>query len=178
MRSAESIAFEGVWTAAKSGPRVPARSAIDLRSFAKFAPNMAIIEPDPSSLSLLFRLCGSSFFDLFGFDLTGMNYLDLVDPAIKESAHSYVMACLRQPCGLWQRTPVQVDKGELAQFEYTILPIIKSSAGVDHIMVYVVREVRPDGSSPAVKRIEHSTVWQWLDLGFGTPALEITERAF
>ncbi len=179
VRSTDSLAFENVWTAAKSDGAVPSRSAIELKSFAKFAPSMAIIEPNRSALSLPFRLCGSAFFDIFGFDLTGMDYLDLVDPAIKEGAYAYVIACLEQPCGLWQRTPAQVDNGELVQFEYTILPIIKNGARADHIMVYVARAPRRhDGQLPAVKRIEHSTVWAWVDLGFGTPELEIAERAF
>jgi hypothetical protein len=177
-RSPDSTAFEDIWTAAKGGDPVPSRNAIDLRRFARFAANMAIIEPDPSALALPFRLSGSWFFDLFGFDLTGMDYLEFVDPAIKENAHAYVMACLEQPCGLWQRTPAQIDNGELAQFEYTILPIAKNGGAADHILVFVTRIRLGSGEMPTVKRIEHSTVWQWLDIGFGVPALQNADRPF
>lgn len=169
-RSSESLAFERIWTAAKGEAAFPARSAIELKSFAKFASQMAIIEPHPTALSLPFRLCGSGFFDIIGFDLTGMDYLDLVNPEIKEGAYRSVMACLRQPCGLWQRTPAQTDGGAEYFFEYTILPLAKNAPDADHIIILVTRETR-SGEKPTVKRIEHSTVWQWIDLGFGVPDL-------
>jgi hypothetical protein len=178
VRSPDSLAFERIWTAAKGDRLVPSRDAIDLRTFAKFAHRMAIIEPNPSALLLPFRLVGSAFFDYFGFDLTGMDYLDFVDPAIKESAHACVMACLKRPCGLWQRTPAQIENGGPVQFEYTILPVAKDGTNPDLIIVLVMRDRPSEGERPSVKRIEHSTVWQWIDLGFGAPDAAAADRPF
>lgn len=173
VRTAESIAFEDGWKIARGAAPVASRDAIGLKQFAKFAAQMAIIEPDPKSQLLPFRLSGSGFFDLLGFEVTGMDYLDLVDPAIKEGAHACVMACLQKPCGLWQYTPVQTEDGDEAWFEYTILPIAKNAAEADHILVFVSRQNRPGKDVPTVKRIEHSTVWQWIDLGFGVPDMAL-----
>lgn len=166
-RTAESLAFEQAWRRARGHARFPARSEIGLKTFARFAPLMAIIEPDPVKMALPFRLTGSGFFDLLGFDLTGMDYLNLVDPAIRRGAYDSVMAAMRQPCGLWQSTPTQITGGETAFFELTILPISKAGAEADHVLIFVTREKRPDGGIPNIERVEHATVWHWIDTGSG-----------
>jgi hypothetical protein len=168
-RSAQSLAFEEAWRVAKGDAPYPDRSAIDLKRFAKFARWFAIIEPDQSKPSLPFRLVGSGFFDLFNTDLTGLDYLALVDPAIKTLAYDSVMACLSQPCGLWQITPAQVAEGGAMPYEYTILPISRGTSVADHIVIYVNFELRPLAPRPNVDLIEHSTVWHWLDIGHGVP---------
>ena len=172
-RTSESLEFQDAWTSARGDAPCPSRQAIGLKSFARFAPLMAVIEVDVRSRSLPFRLCGSGFFDLLGFDLTGRDYLDLVDPAIKENAFDSVVACLDTPCGLWQSTPTQVDGGDTLHFELTIFPISKTGTGPDHILVFVTREKRRDAAVPTIERVHHSTVWQWIDLGFGLPEIEV-----
>jgi hypothetical protein len=171
VRSALSIGFEEAWGEARGGAPVPDRSAIELKRFAKFARWFAIIEPDHETVSLPFRLVGSGFFDLFKTDLTGFDYLSLVDPAIKTLAHESVIACLKQPCGLWQVTPAQVAEGGTMAYEYTILPISKGKPQADHIVIYVNFEMGSYAPKPLVDRVEHSTVWHWLDIGFGVPDL-------
>ena len=169
MRSPQSIAFEEAWEAARAGHGVPPRSAIDLRRFAPFATWFAIIEPDPDTVALPFRLTGSGFRDFFGYDLTGVDYLTLADPAIREHAYDCVMACLRQPCGLWPATPATTAEGQSILYEYTILPISKSGGPADHIVIFVNFEAKPHDDLPGLARIERSTVWHWLDTGSGVP---------
>jgi hypothetical protein len=168
-RTTESIAFQEAWTIAKGDEPFPRRDAIELRRFVPFVSLMAIIEVDKRARALPFRLSGSGFFDLLGFELTGMDYLDLVDPAIRDGAFDSVAACLSQPCGLWQSTPTEIDGGGMASFELTIFPISKNGKDADHILVFVTREKHPDEGVPVIKRVQHSTIWQWIDLGFGLP---------
>lgn len=176
MRSPESISFEEAWEAARAGRDVPPRGAIDLRRFAPFAPWFAIIEPDPGAVALPFRLTGSGFRDFFGQDLTGIDYLTLADPAIREYAYDCVMACLAQPCGLWQCTPATTAEGGSINYEYTILPISKSGGTADHIVIFVNFESKPFDELPGLSRIERSTVWHWLDIGHGVPPASLTEN--
>ena len=172
-RSPESIAFEEAWEAAREGREVPPRSAIDLRRFAPFARWFAIIEPDPAAVALPFRLTGSGFREFFGHDLTGVDYLTLADPAIRQLAYDCVMACLKEPCGLWQATPATTAEGGSVLYEYTILPISKSGAAPDHIVIFVNFEMKPADDLPGLSRIEHSTVWHWLDIGSGVPPADV-----
>ncbi|MEX1153379.1 PAS domain-containing protein [Parvibaculum sp.] len=171
LRSSDSIAFEENWEAARDGRSVPLRRSIDLKSFANFARWFAVIEPARDRQALPFRLVGSGFFDFFGQDLTGIDYLTLADPAIRQLAYDCVIACLEQPCGLWQCTPAKTAEGTLL-YEYTILPISKGGDGADQIVVYVNFE-RPGNGMPAVDRLEHAEVWHWLDIGFGVPKLDL-----
>lgn len=171
-RSAKSLAFEAAWDQAREDGAIPLRSAIGLKRFAKFARWFAIIEPDRAKPALPFRLVGSGFFDFLGVDLTGADYLDLADPAIRQPAYDYVTACLAHPCGLWQRTPVLTSSGGMILYEYTILPISKTSGDADHIAVYVDIDPKVMEAAPIVDRVEHSTVWQWIDIGLGVPDTE------
>jgi len=171
-RTPDSLAFEKAWRRARGDRPFPQRSDIELKSFARFAPLMVIIEPDSQKIALPFRLTGSGFFDLLGFDLTGMDYLELVDPAIKKDAYDAVVACMRLPCGLWQSTPTRIAGGETAFFELTILPISKTGDAADHVLIFVTRERRSDGAIPSIQRVEHTTMWEWIDTGASVPEME------
>lgn len=172
-RSPESVAFEEAWDAAREDRDVPPRSAIDLRHFAPFARWFAIIEPDSSAVALPFRLTGSGFREFFGHDLTGVDYLTLADPSIRQHAYDCVMACLKEPCGLWQATPATTAEGGSIMYEYTILPISKAGDAPDHIVIFVNFEAKPADDLPGLSRIEHSTVWHWLDIGYGVPSAAV-----
>ncbi|MBX3445397.1 MAG: PAS domain-containing protein [Parvibaculaceae bacterium] len=169
LRSPDSIAFEEAWEAARGANLVPARADLDLRRVAPFARWFAIIEPDPQAVALPFRLTGSGFREFFGSDLTGVDYLTLADPAIRTHAYDCVMACLKAPCGLWQMTPASTEDGRRIDYEYTILPISKAGGAPDHIVIFVNFEAKPLDELPGLERIEHSTVWHWLDIGRGVP---------
>jgi hypothetical protein len=178
LRSQESIAFEEAWEAARRNGAVPSRADLDLRLMAPFARWFAIIEPDPHQVALPFRLTGSGFREFFGHDLTGIDYLSLADPAIRTYAHECVMACLTHPCGLWQRTPATAEDGKRIDYEYTILPISKAGGRPDHIVIFVNFEAKPVEDLPGLQRIEHSTVWHWLDIGEGVPPASIGNAPF
>lgn len=175
MRSPDSVAFEERWDLARDGRPVPLRSSIELRRFANFARWFAVIEPDRATVALPFRLAGSGFFDFFGQDLTGIDYLALVDPAIRQLAFDCVIACLDRPCGLWQCTPATISGGETQLYEYTILPISKNGDGADQIVVYVNFE-QASVDLPNVDRLEHAEVWHWLDIGHGVPDIDVSFR--
>jgi len=174
LRSEASLAFEKAWNEASSARDFPLRRDIGLKSFARFAPMMAIIEPDMDKPSLPFRLAGSGFFDFFGTDLTGVDYLSLVDPAISQDAYDCVRALMARPCGLWQFTPVLDISGSRRDYEYTIFPIAKEApengdGAADHILIYVHSELTPADAMPDVQRLEGATVWRWIDTGHGIP---------
>ncbi|MEP0709457.1 PAS domain-containing protein [Parvibaculum sp.] len=177
-RSPESVSFEEAWEAARGSRDVPPRSAIDLRRFAPFARWFAIIEPDPEAVALPFRLTGSGFREFFGHDLTGVDYLTLTDPSIRQLAYDCVMACLKEPCGLWQATPATTAEGGSILYEYTILPIVKAGGAPDHIVIFVNFEAKPANDLPGLQQIEHSTVWHWLDIGFGVPPAQVGQAPF
>ncbi len=174
-RSPDSVAFEERWELARDGRNVPLRSSIELKRFVNFARWFAVIEPDRTTSALPFRLVGSGFFDFFGQDLTGIDYLALVDPAIRQLAFDCVIACLDRPCGLWQCTPAAISGGETQLYEYTILPISKSGDGADQIVVYVNFE-QASVDLPNVDRLEHAEVWHWLDIGHGVPDIDVSIR--
>ncbi|ABS63051.1 hypothetical protein Plav_1431 [Parvibaculum lavamentivorans DS-1] len=173
LRSPDSVAFEERWDLARGGKAVPPRSAIELKRFAQFARWFAVIEPNRETPALPFRLVGSGFFDFFGQDLTGIDYLTLVDPAISRLAYDCVIACLDLPCGLWQCTPAKISGGATQIYEYTILPISRHGGAADQIVIYVNFE-QASVDLPNVDRLEHAEVWHWLDIGHGVPGIDVS----
>lgn len=178
LRSSQSVAFEEAWDEVRGDADIPDRANINLRRFAPFARWFAIIEPDPHSVALPFRLTGSGFREFFGHDLTGVDYLSLADPAIRAHAYECVMACLNAPCGLWQCTPATTAEGSRLLYEYTILPISKAGNHADLIGIFVNFETDPRSDLPGLSRIEHSTVWHWLDIGHGVPPAMVGAAPF
>ena len=171
LRSEASVAFEQAWRVARGSRPVPMRKDIGLKPFARFASSMAIIEPDMGKPYLPFRLVGSGFFDFFGTDLTGMDYLSLVDPAIARDAYDCVRALMARPCGLWQCTPVLETNGKRAAYEYTIFPISKGEGEADCILIYVHHDLTPADATPEVERFESAMIWRWIDADHGMPPL-------
>ena len=171
LRSPPSIDFEKAWSGARGDRAVPLRKDIGLKTFARFAPSMAIIEPDFGKPALPFRLVGSGFFDFFGTDITGVDYLTLVDPAIADDAYACVRALMAKPCGLWQFTPVLETNGKRSDYEYTIFPISKGEGEADCILIYVHHELTSSDAMPEVDRFEGAEIWHWIDADHGIPPL-------
>lgn len=171
LRSGASVDFEAAWREACHGRAVPFRKDIGLKPFARFAPWMAIIEPDKEKPALPYRLAGSGFFDFFGADLTGMDYLSLVDPTIARDAYDSVRALMAKPCGLWQFTPVVEANGSRADYEYTIFPLARGEGEADQILIYVHIDLTPADATPEVRMFEGAAVWRWIDVGHGIPPL-------
>lgn len=171
LRSEASTDFETAWREACHGRSTPLRKDIGLKPFARFAPWMAIIEPDKGKPALPYRLAGSGFFDFFGADLTGMDYLSLVDPAIARDAYDSVRALMAKPCGLWQFTPVVEANGRRTDYEYTIFPLSRGEGEADQILIYVHIELTPADETPEVRMFEGAAIWRWIDTGHGIPPL-------
>ena len=176
-RSNESLGFERAVRALSRSSALPLRADIDLRHFQRFARWMVIAEPQPEQKKLPLRLVGSGFFEFFGRDLTDADYLDLVDPGIKEMALAGAFAMVSQPCGLWQRTPLSIGPASTTMLEYTAFPITDDKRGVRQMLVFMNHEFNESTGFPKSGQIKETKVWQWIDVGHGVPAASTAEVA-
>ena len=176
-RSEESKRFEYAVRAICREGAMPLRSNIDLRQFHRFARWMIIAEPDAGQKTIPMRLVGSGFRDLFGRDLTGMDYLKLVDPAICNTAYDSAMAMIKLPCALWQLTPSALPNGQNALFEYTVFPMLHEKENKHQLLILVNHQLAEGGSLGGVPVFKRSTNFQWLNLGEGVPAIDKSAAA-
>lgn len=177
-RSQESISFEYAVRAVCREGAIPLRSNIDLRQFHRFARWMVIGEPDMEQKRVPMRLVGSGFHDLLGKDVTGLDYLEFTEEALRAAAFETLMAVINTPCALWQVAPMVLPNGRTASIEYTTFPIFNDREH-KHQLVALARHEFPDSvqcddGKPAIQK---ASTLKWLDLGKGTPSFGKTKSA-
>ena len=176
-RSQESLRFEYAVRAICREGAMPLRSNIDLRQFHRFARWMIIAEPDVAARQVPMRLVGSGFHNLMGRDTTGVDYLELMEPSIRERAFDMTMALVNTPCALWQVSPNTLSTGKTVLMEYTIFPMLHEKVNKHQLLIFVHHDlaegVRGDGN-PTIKSAKAR---QWLDLGKGFPTIAAKSQA-
>ncbi len=176
-RSQDSINFEYAVRAICRAGAMPLRSNIDLRQFHRFARWMVFAEPDIAKKTIPMRLVGSGFHDLIGRDMTGMDYLEFVDPAIRKDVFESAQALIKLPCALWQQTPIALPNGKKALFEYTVFPMLHEKENKHQLLILVNHQLADGGSLGEVPQFQRSATWKWLDLGQGVPAVDKSAAA-
>ena len=163
-RSEASLFFEKVVLAAGRAGAIPRLADIDFAALRAYEPFIAIVKPDHETRTLRFNLAGAALSQFVGHDLEGVDYLDLVDPAIKGDAFDSAFLMMSRPCGLWQITPVAVPGGGGMAFEYTGFPVFDHIKGVGQI-IFLSQPINiAAGTSPVVGIVRHSTEWCWLEM--------------
>lgn len=165
-RSAQSLRFENAVRAPAPGV-MPRLADVDYSGIRDLVPWIAIVDPDRVAMSLKFTRAGAGIAALIGGDAVGFDYLDLVDPAIKGEAFDSCFVMLSRPCGLWQITPGKLTSGEHVRVEYTGIPVFDEVRGRGQIIFLIVHSFDDVGKAPRVEAVQHSTMWQWLELRSG-----------
>jgi hypothetical protein len=162
-RSAHSLRFEQAMRSAVPGV-ISRLSDIDYSQIRDLVPWIAIVDPDRAGYTLKFTRAGAGIVKLVGREAVGTDYLDFVDPSIKGDAFDSCFLMLERPCGLWQMTPVSMADGTHALAEYTGFPVFDEQRGRGQIIFLIVHTFADVGKLPRVGAVQHSTVWQWLEI--------------
>ncbi len=176
-RSQTSQNFEYAVRAICKAGAMPLRSNIDLRQFHRFARWMVIAEPDVAQKKIPMKLVGTGFHDLMGMDVTGRDYLEFADPSIRGVAFQSALAMINTPCALWQQTPVVLPNGTQTVFEYTVFPMFHEKENKNQLLILVNHALAEGAKTGGAPSSQHATVWKWLDLGQGVPALDKSAAA-
>lgn len=166
-RSVESLRFETAVLAASLAGLMPRLSDIDFSSIADLAPWIAIVDPDRDAFTLTFVGAGEGIAEWLGCDPTGLDYLEIVDPAIKGDAFDSSFLMLTRPCGLWQITPALTVDGRTIEAEYTGFPAIDVARGRGVIVMLIHHGLK---SLPRIALVQHAEEYTWLELR-NTPPL-------
>ena len=138
---------------------------------------MVIAEPEIDQRKIPMRLVGSGFQDLLGRELTGRDDLEFVDPAICDAAYASAMAMIKLPCALWQKTPSILPDGQSVLLEYTVFPMLDDKTNKHQLLILVNHQLAEGGSLGGVPEFKRATIFKWLDLGEGIPALTTSAAA-
>ena len=175
-RTQESRTFETMWRALPRHGLAPHRSSFRPERAGRLLSNIVLLEISPgaaadgSDMTTCVRLVGGALRDLAGFNVTGMDYLDLVPDRSYQSHH--LMTCLTRPCAAWSLAPVVYDRDYSSLIEITHFPLIDDKTG-NHLALILMVEIRNDlllrqntsrpiEMRPAVKKA-------FIDIGAGLP---------
>ncbi|HVJ43805.1 MAG TPA: PAS domain-containing protein [Dongiaceae bacterium] len=97
--SPNSLVFAKYWGSLPKVGLLPDRQLFapeDVRSILRNFVILEIVSPE----EVRFRLAGTAEADRYGRDVTGLNYMDFVDPARRPKAHGAFQAMAATPCGM------------------------------------------------------------------------------
>ena len=170
-RSLQSVRFEEALRAAAQPGALPRLADIDIGTLQDLKPWIAIVEPNNATRTLMIEMAGTGISQLLGREAVGVDYLDIVDPAIHGEAFDSTFVMLTRPCGLWQMTPGLTEAGEKVMVEYTGYPIFDHAKQCGQIMflIQLAQDVVVE-RAPRIVMVKHATTWDWLEARSHVPA--------
>lgn len=134
---------------------------IDFNDLGELSGWIAAVHPDGCARVLTVIHAGATLSAIQGDPMMGMNYLRLVDPAIRGDAFDSAFVMLTRPCGLWQVSPVVCADGADNFLEFTGFPAF-DPVRRRGVVVFMLRLDEP--ASAAITRVGPALRWQWLEL--------------
>jgi hypothetical protein len=149
---------------------LPAQSDFDPAAIRGWLPDMTIVSVNaPDDLHQ--RLVGTGIADRLGFDGTGKNLLDFIDPSYRRQCARDMHEVAWRPCGWQVRYLTHYPSGRVAHVQSIYLPL-RGPAGQPPRIVsvhtpenperYANTTAKPNFASEIARMI-------WIDLGFGVP---------
>jgi len=166
-----SRAWSSLWWSLPRDGLVPLRSAFDPLSVPALLPHMMICDlSEPGVVRI--RLMGTGMVKSFGFDPTGRDYLDLVEPERREAALAGFMVPASHPSGMRVLGENRYANGKTMAVEAVSFPFRRDDrAGMQ--MVFVGSNIDRDlGPWPDLDHTETFHVFErhFIDIGAGVPA--------
>jgi hypothetical protein len=175
-RSDESRAFEALWRGLpREDKPIPYRDAFRPSQALAFLRDILISDIVEPELGPRIRFCGERLHALTQRNLAGEYLFDLLPPEHHAGVHLSARVMMEQPCGLWQLSPLHLDRGYAVNLESTIFPMWSRDGHPQFLNL-----LRPVGGGfdakeitmPRGVAIDTAVVFQFLDVGYGLPAWE------
>jgi len=134
---------------------------VDINGLGELSGWMAAVHPDGRTRALTVTHAGPTLSAIQGDPMIGMDYLRLVDPAIRGDAVDSAFVMLGRPCGLWQVSPALCADGTDNVIEFTGFPAYDpfQRRGVVLFMLHLA-----GAASSAITRVGSALRWQWLEV--------------
>jgi hypothetical protein len=160
------------WSAWRGERLLPRRSEIDLGSIKHILPDVSLIEvrsPDEA----VFRVAGSSFRDFAGFEVTGHNYIALLEPRRREAVASTIQLVVGRPVGVLYSMRHRFPSGAVIPIEVMSLPIEADKPGGARLILssnILLMSRREEPEAAPDRRLPHPGTYDFIDIGAGIPA--------
>lgn len=164
------LALWRYWRSLPAQGCVPLRRDFDPMAVARQLPNISITEHAAPGIWRI-RLAGTGIGRHAGRELTGTNFLDMVDPAWRAIEDKRLELVLAHPCGSITLRRGRRGSGLTHRDRTLVLPL-RDNEGRARLLVATTEIVSPDdptvdASLTSLQILER----RYLDLGAGVPAM-------
>ncbi|MCE7997802.1 MAG: hypothetical protein HEP70_02970 [Rhodobiaceae bacterium] len=165
---------------AQSPNDVASQDKLPMRTMASMLPNITVMERVDND-TIVYRITGENIVARLGFNPTGKNFLDLIDPSVRAETALTNKLGLEERCGHYAIYENQYESGRIMMSESLMLPMRKTKDGdIAFIFGYHVHHQATDigllGARTAL-----GVRWvlaEYVDIGFGIPrAVSESEQA-
>lgn len=126
------------WRTRRPEGRLPSRNAIDPFSLRGILPCMWMLDIQRNPWRFLYRLAGTRFVDLLGFEVTRKWY-DEMRPQAYGVNRTRLITVARDGVVTWRRGPMPLENGDWQQTENLMLPLAADGITPDVILGISVR---------------------------------------
>lgn len=174
LQSPETVAFADLWYTTREmvEQSMPGKNDIPLREFARFMPNIALIDTNDAGRGK-YILFGTGVVAVFGVDLTG-HYFDEIMDLDTWTSHEVERKKFRDECGpdaihgRWAIGRAHTNSGRLVEYEDLSLPYIEPSTGNTRHMVLLTLLAQLEFGEGVSARLP-SQKFRWFDSALSRP---------
>jgi len=157
------------WLQAAGDRIAPRKSDFRPELMGRFLTRVIIYEYENPGV-IRFRLAGTYFREIHGRELTGTNFLDLMQGKDRQNASSRLFGMTGWPCGVHTINTSQHESGHPGEFRSFGLPITDNDGRFVH-SIHVSDFLGDDaGPDPGKIRSMGAISSHWIDIGAGVPA--------
>jgi hypothetical protein len=170
LQTAGCRALLDAWLAWRGDRLLPRHSDLDPVSIKRILPHIGVIDVRAKDTAL-FRLAGSGLRDIFGFDPTGRNAVELLPPAYHARRAYRLFVPATRPCGYLGKSLFTYAGGLSDWFESIGLPLETADPMSRNLVVFTLESLlgrrwqRVTGSM--IDNPEND--FRFVDIGAGTP---------
>lgn len=168
LQTAGARRFFGYWDSLPKEDFAPSRGDFSPGQIAALMPAITILEVVSDDL-ILQRLTGTAVCRALGFDPTGTNALDLMQPQIRPDYLKLIKHQISTPCGRWNLIRSRREN-LIERVEVVALPMRHAPTGHWMIISYfaTLETLSYDPGPYEILGYENTS---WIDIGAGVPRL-------
>ncbi|SDE22336.1 PAS domain-containing protein [Kordiimonas lacus] len=162
--------FLAAWDRWRGDSLLPKRDDIRLMDVPELMRGAMLLDA-VSMGEFVFRYAGTLYEDMYGFDFTGKNYLDLTDEGLKPIRSKRLWGIVSQPAAAVWTTP-SVESVDFTGVSVPILPNDPSHPRKIMQIVMLTREISEVSYKVRAQRREKiyfSDHFRYIDIGAGLP---------
>lgn len=129
-----------IWATARGDAVMPRRSDIHAGLLKAIMPQVAIIAiPAPGITEI--RLAGTAYRDIFGFETTSQNLIDITLPEVRRVRAYRFWTGVTWPCAGWAILSFPYSQGTSDRFEFLALPLNANAPDQPRMMLCAIGSV-------------------------------------